>query len=85
MRTIFLGGAFHLGTEKYWLGKWDDAGKIKLICFPFCYSPVFFFHYVAEVSEVDSRLLPELFLFVDSCLITDLHRQTEAGFSFVII
>ena len=37
------------------------------------------FHWVAEVSQVDSRALPVLFLFVDSYLIIDFCGGMGAG------
>lgn len=38
------------------------------------FSPVFLSHCVGANSSVDSRCLPELFLFVDGCVILDFHE-----------
>lgn len=56
---------FPLGAKEFWLREWDDASKIKLFFLPQCiYSQVFCSTMFDEVSYVDSRDLPELFLFV---------------------
>lgn len=56
---------FPLGAKEFWLREWDDASKIKLFFLPQCiYSQVFCSTVFDEVSYVDSRDLPELFLFV---------------------
>ena len=46
----------------------------------------FVFYCIAALSFVDSRVLPELLWFMDSCLIVDLCRGIEAGvFYFTIL
>ena len=61
---------FPLGAKEFWLREWDDASKIKLFFLPQCiYSQVFCSTVFDEVSYVDSRDLPELFLFTGSCLL----------------
>lgn len=52
-------------------------------CFWSGYSQkTFVSHCVAEVSEVDSQALSELFLFMDHCLVVDLCRGKKAGVSY---
>lgn len=56
---------------------------MKLSSSSFCaISLEVFFHCVAEVPQVDSRALPELFLFMGRCLIVDPCGGTEAGVSY---
>lgn len=45
----------------------------------------FFFHHVAKFSYLDSRALPELFLFLASCFIIDLCREMKTGVSYIAI
>lgn len=45
----------------------------------------FLFYCIAEVFKVDSRPPPELFLFVDSCIIVDLYGEMETGLSYLAI
>ena len=76
---LFLIGKFPLDAQQCWLGEWDDICKKKLSSFPFCAVLLkFLFHWVTKVSYVDSQTLPELFLFMDSCITVDLCWGTEA-------
>lgn len=55
-----LTGEFPLSTEQCWLGRWNDAGKMKLFFLPFLcsYSQIFcsrvllkFFKWTPELSQ----------------------------------
>ena len=61
-------GKLPLSTTPCFLGGQDDAGKMKLFFVLFLngYSQVSLFYCVAEISQADSRALPDMFLFVSS-------------------
>lgn len=45
----------------------------------------FFFHHVAKVSYLDSRALPELFLFLASCFIIDICQEMKVSYTAILV
>lgn len=64
----------------------DDAGKIKLIFFSTCVVILWLFlPHVAKVSYLDSRALPELFLFLASCFIIDICQEMKVSYTAILV
>lgn len=71
---LFPAREFLFSPEQYGPGRLDEAGKWSFPSPPFCATILrFLFHCFAEVFFLMDP--PELFLFVDSCLIVDLWRK----------
>lgn len=62
----------------------DEMTQARGNCSSFAFCAVilnFVFHFVAEVSLLDSRALRELLLFMESCPMLYVYGELEAGFS----
>ena len=72
--ALFLAGKFPLETEQWQLEGWDDASEMKLSSFSTCAIDsqgifvlfCFLISHVSRISEVDTKVLPDLFLLMDN-------------------